>query len=853
MKRFLISFFLLFFFPVPANAEVVAPNGAKRLDGVTTSWIGNSFGGIKDGKPCWVQQDIAAMHVCDDGTVYTNVPWEEAGGNCSMYKDGWMLGAAWHTHGWGYEGGKAVTANEKYVFIGQKVENEGGGLVDAESWPSKGFQWYGVSRRLRSDFTKGAPFEHGKGGKGDTLPKSFLVVNEVPLDARDADGNPKHPDEAVITGLWAASDRLYVSNPYEGRIEIYDTESMVLLDTWAVPSEEMRPIRQIAADKDGNLWVLVERPREKLLADRFLVFDKDGTLFREQGPGGKTRYCPIAIPENHEENFPHNYHPSAFCFDPEGRLLVADTGIWQSVFFFERKETDGVPEYVPTKKMLGWPAVILRSDAFGETVFRNITAIGCDAVGNVHVASDWATNGGGTVLESYAPAQKTEANESGADAAVPIRGNFSFDEEMLLQSRWKLNWRLLGLCFIDCATLDPAEETMVYTKEERFKLDYSKAPGEEATFLGTTEMHLNRSFKTNDRVNNCWDMFRDPRLNIGDSAAVWVRTLAGEKFLFVNDMNGQFLQVYRLGADTSNTNEETLPTGAVALFSQRHIKDRPDWLPGQPEKGEWIWRKMSTPRSSQIFMDAKEFESHGFEDAPASDGWWVDAAGDVWQASLKDGIRRFRFQGLDEFTKGPIWNYANVDHYPHPAELTQLKRIRYDVETDTLYLGGCGTVDGVEHTNQHWKPMGPVVCRYDHFLKGSNPGNTEGKRRWLTVLPYVAGSRGHESCEPMGFDIAGEYLFAPYTGASKESGFKTGHVEVYRLEDAVPVGWMEPDPETVGEVGLQDMRECLSAHRKSDGEYIVFLEDDYKAKVVMYRFKDKKRDRLSSGTPIPGS
>ncbi|MDR0705651.1 MAG: hypothetical protein LBF88_11765 [Planctomycetaceae bacterium] len=59
------------------------------------------------------------------------------------------------------------------------------------------------------------------------------------------------------------------------------------------------------------------------------------------------------------------------------------------------------------------------------------------------------------------------------------------------------------------------------------------------------------------------------------------------------------------------------------------------------------------------------------------------------------------------------------------------------------------------------------------------------------------------------------------------------------MEDGSPVGFMEPAPKTVGEIGLQDMRECLSAHLRSNGEYIIFLEDDYKAKVIMFRFQPK--------------
>lgn len=88
----------------------------------------------------------------------------------------------------------------------------------------------------------------------------------------------------------------------------------------------------------------------------------------------------------------------------------------------------------------------------------------------------------------------------------------------------------------------------------------------------------------------------------------------------------------------------------------------------------------------------------------------------------------------------------------------------------------------------------------------------------------------------MGFDVAGEYLFVPYTGASRSLQFKTGQVEVFRADDGRSVGHFEPSAD-VGEIGPQDVRECLRAHRRSDGEYLIFLEDDYKAKVLLYRWR----------------
>ena len=70
-----------------------------------------------------------------------------------------------------------------HPFIAQLVGNEGGNLKGTDTWPAKGLSWCGVSRRLRADVTRGAPFSGGKGGQGDTLKKCFLVVIEAPEKA----------------------------------------------------------------------------------------------------------------------------------------------------------------------------------------------------------------------------------------------------------------------------------------------------------------------------------------------------------------------------------------------------------------------------------------------------------------------------------------------------------------------------------------------------------------------------------------------------------------------------------------------------------------------------------------------
>ena len=89
------------------------------------------------------------MAVTPDGTVFTNVEWEEGGGNVGEYRDGELVRYAMHTHGWGAGGGVSVAVNSNYLFIGLAMGNEGGGLKDEHTWPPKGLKWFGVSRRLR--------------------------------------------------------------------------------------------------------------------------------------------------------------------------------------------------------------------------------------------------------------------------------------------------------------------------------------------------------------------------------------------------------------------------------------------------------------------------------------------------------------------------------------------------------------------------------------------------------------------------------------------------------------------------------------------------------------------------------
>ena len=184
-------------------------------------------------------QDVEDICVTPDGVLFTNVFWDEAGGNVQEFKDGSLLRVAGHTHGWGYQGGAAVAANAKYLFIVQTVDSEGGGLKGS-SWPPKGTVWSGISRRQRADIRQAAPFPEGRGKEGDVLHGAFLPVVSLP------DGK-----SGTLRGVCADEKRLFVSSPFDNTIKVYDVETMQPARSWPVAQPD-----KLCLDAAGNVWVL---------------------------------------------------------------------------------------------------------------------------------------------------------------------------------------------------------------------------------------------------------------------------------------------------------------------------------------------------------------------------------------------------------------------------------------------------------------------------------------------------------------------------------------------------------------------------------------------------------------------
>ena len=530
-----------------------------------------------------------------------------------------------------------------------------------------------------------------------------------------------------VTGLATAGNELYVSEPVGNRILVYDTETMKELRSWSVKSPG-----QITVDRQGNLWIIQRKAGNT--EPKIAQYSKIGEQLPSQITGVED--------------------PSAIAVDNQGRLLVADNGLRQQVLIYS---ITGTPKQVGTFGTQGGIYSGNRGEV-GDLKLYGITGVGADSAGNIYVSN----NG---------------FNNSGADLR-------KFNPQGTLQ------WRLLGLIFLDNANADvDTDGVNVFTKDEHYVMDYSKTNGREWTYK---EVTIDR-FRYPD----------DPRLHSSNNSptSAFVRRMGGKRFLYLTDMYASMLNVYRFD-------------GKIAVPCAIFAKNHTEWPANQPEKESWLWSDKNGDGSIQDH----EYESLG----PGEDsiwGWEIDSKGDVWQAAESGFIRHYRFQGLDGYGS-PRYSQAAAERIPMPAPFTTLNRIKYFPEQDVMYLGGY-TSDHPQ-TGKEWGIVGTEIIRYDNWSKAR-------KVRWRIPLPYEP-----EDARTIikAMDIAGDRVFT--------ATVKTAEVYVYDAQNGSFITNLVPGAEVASESGWVDTPYGLRGFKRLNGEYLVFVEEVWKGKVIMYRLPATK-------------
>lgn len=358
----------------------------------------------------------------------------------------------------------------------------------------------------------------------------------------------------------------------------------------------------------------------------------------------------------------------------------------------------------------------------------------------------------------------------------------------------ELKWELLGLEFVDVADADPnSDGREVFTADDRYRFDPDTPSGKNWRW----EAHTLDPFRFPHDLRLHFSV-----LQCGTS----LRTLGRKRFLCQRGMWQGLLGIYRIDGD--------LAVPSVVL-SSGPIKSDDGWSPpAQPQDGRWLWR--DADGNGQ--MEAGEYVATM---GPDGEYWAsnVDSAGDIWQAGRESGIWRWRFQGLDE--RGTPRYNPNPDHVDMPVPFTDLLRTEYVPETDTMYLSGQTKDRPISHGE--WGTAGTVIVRYDDW--SGTP-----RIRYRIDLPYIGDKQFIVSVA-----YAGELAFAV--------DCKSVEVFVYNLADGSSLGTMKPGKEVHSESGWVDFRDGIRAMQRKDGSYLVFVEEDYKGKCLVYHLDDPLASR----------
>lgn len=348
----------------------------------------------------------------------------------------------------------------------------------------------------------------------------------------------------------------------------------------------------------------------------------------------------------------------------------------------------------------------------------------------------------------------------------------------------KLNWEVQGLFFCDVACADPADDAAtVWGVQERFAMDWSDRPaGEHARW---THYTLDRNRYPNDPRGLTF-VKQQGEHGLTSPQVVYLK---GRRFMFVGGMfASNFINIFRWDG------EIMVPSGLIMQWGHNLYRTDLTWPPQRPA-GTFIWRDLNGDGDYQP-------DEYAPNAPPVQPGpFWVDSAGDIWMAY---GFFRYHFQGIDD-RGNPIYSADHVTAMPTPRGMTKVSRVWYDRERDILVAADEGP--DMRHIGE--------VFIYHGFLAGNNHSPV----RFRSGAGAEAGS----------VTAAGDYVFT--------AGMKTrGRVWINRISDGTPVGVLVPTADVDGpdNTGYIDVLSGLSAFKRSSGEYLVFVEENFHGKSLIY-------------------
>jgi hypothetical protein len=318
--------------------------GPPRLEYQTT-WVGNSFSNDADR---YVSNNLGALYVAGDGTVYTNSGYDEAGEPAKIYKDGRVVHSLPAGSSGVAEG--SITSDGQYLYIYEGIR-DGGANPDT--------------------------IQVVRTGMDGSAPVSLSFATTATLGR--------------IGGMAAGNGRIYFSDVVNNQIRVVDAATLTELPGEAFAFTRPGPM---AMDSLGRLWI-IQRAADSPLG--FLTNPSYAPAVR----------CFLANGTDTGRAITDVTHPIAICYDaPRDRLLVCDNGaLAQNVRIY----TDLAPPAPIASSVFGTPGgvftggvagLINDGSAGGFARLYGPNGIGVDAAGNLYVSCA----GIGSHLRKFTPA-----------------------------------------------------------------------------------------------------------------------------------------------------------------------------------------------------------------------------------------------------------------------------------------------------------------------------------------------------------------------------------------------------------------------------------------------------------------
>jgi hypothetical protein len=376
-----------------------------------------------------------------------------------------------------------------------------------------------------------------------------------------------------------------------------------------------------------------------------------------------------------------------------------------------------------------------------------------------------------------------------------------------------LLWQVYSMGWLSNPAADVTNDGKdFYSSSAMFKMNYSKTePGQEAgsfpyKFTINIFKYPNDGRATVYYIDNNSPKFDLPakvkskkgaHYAVGPNGILYVKKCLGHKYLFGTGQNGPGMTGFKMDKD-----------GIFAPMSLSSVDMHNSW------------------------------------------GTHVDDNCNIW--SIDEDSRRdivmYKLQGVD--SQGNLQYSSNATQRFHPpfADLNALERIHYDVAKDVLYITG---FSNAKPKLYGWGQVGSTMYRWDGWLKGSRSVH----RGYPIMFPHIkvpkSGGNPADGKEPeedieksVGYQSiswAGDYAFASF-GTRTPTGEK-GVTSIYNLETGRRVGALQP--KGVFFQSWLDITNANSAFKRSNGEYIVVVEDDALNKYLLYRWCPSGKCRQS--------